>query len=292
MMMYISLAIIVVVIAFFAIGSRRNVTASGEKTIHSREALVVDIDTDQVLYEKHTTECPVPIASITKLMTFVIVTDNFHDLSTRIVVDSELISKLKARGASMAGLKGGYSYSVIDLLYGLMLPSGCDAAEVLASYFGNQSFVRMMNEKAQKLGMYDTRFVDASGLGTGMENDVSTAKDIYILFKYLINKPIFVDVISTFSYAITGMSSDGTVEEHVVKNTNSLIDPNSQYYSPHAVGGKTGTLSAAGRCLVTLAEKEGRQVAIITLGVPNESSGKFTYHLTDTAKLIEIAFGR
>ena len=266
----------------FGVFTKRNI-------IHSREAIVVDAQTRQVLYEK-SSSIPVPVASLTKLMTYLIVAESIRDFSTRIYVDGQIIENLKERGASMSGLLPGYNYSVMDLLYCLMLPSGCDAAEVLASYFGMENFVHMMNERAQGLGMFSTKYVDSSGLGKGSEHNLSTSLEVSILFRILIKKPYFIQVVSSPTHSLVGMTNDGRTETHVVKNTNSLIDKESRYFNPYVIGGKTGTLSVAGRCLATLAQKDGRKIITVTLGIPGESSWRFDYHLTDTTKLISTVF--
>lgn len=259
-------------------------------SIHSREVLVVNNETQRVMYEKNTCKSSVPIASLTKLMTYAVVCDIFDDFSAQIVVDGRIVEELKQHGASMAGLKVGYSYTVKNLLYGLMLPSGCDAAKVLASHIGEEEFVQKMNEKAIELGMYDTHFADSSGLGTDNENNVSTTKDIYLLFSYLIiHCPFFVDIISTPTCIIGGVGKDGTKEKHEIKNTNCLIDRNSQYFNPNVVGGKTGTLNAAGRCLVAFAQKGDRHIIVVTLGVPGDISTY--YNFSDANKLIKRFIG-
>lgn len=272
-----------------------SVLALEQTDIHSNEALLVNMTTDEVLFSKNTNPEAVPIASFTKLMTYAVVIDEIEDINnTMITVPTGLVAEIRNQGASVAGLRDDYTYSAIDLLYGLMLPSGCDAAEVLARYLGNGDstiFVQKMNEKAQELGMNDTIYIDAHGLGTATEDNMSTEQDQYKLIKYLINKPYFKEIVSSEYYDITATKGD-TVYENVVRNTNYLVGEFSggEYYYPYSIGGKTGTLSVAGKCLLTIAQKGNTIVVAITLGVPGQSSSSYTYHLQDNIKLLEYAF--
>ena len=128
-----------------------NVFAISSDDIHSREALLVNMNNDEVLFEKNTSDDAVPIASLTKLMTYAVVLDNVSDLeNTKVIVPDGLVQEMKNKGASRADLIDGYEYTILDLLYGMMLPSGCDAAETLARYIGNGDssiFVEMMNRQ-------------------------------------------------------------------------------------------------------------------------------------------------
>ena len=268
-----------------------NVFALSNEDIHSREAYLVNMNTDEVLFSKNTNNNPVPIASLTKLMTYAVVLDEIPDLeNTKIVVPDGLVQYMKSRGASRADLIDGYEYSALDLLYGMMLPSGCDAAETLARYVGGGDpsvFVQKMNQKAQALGMYNTTYIDSYGIGNELDN-ISTEQDQYILIKYLYNKPYFRQIISTEYHTIIG-TKDELVDEDLVRNTNYLMGEYSggEYYNPYSIGGKTGSLDVAGKCLVTIASKGNLLVTVITLGVPNEYGD---YNLTDNNKLLDYAF--
>ena len=124
--------------------------------IFSNEALVVDKNTDTILYSKDTTPGSVEIASLTKIMTYVLAAENIEDLSVQIKVPTGTQQKIIEQDASNASLEDEYEYTALDLLYGLMLPSGCDAADVLAEYVSatvGKDFVEMMNEKALELGI-------------------------------------------------------------------------------------------------------------------------------------------
>ena len=272
-----------------------NVFAISSDDIHSREALLVNMNNDEVLFEKNTSDDAVPIASLTKLMTYAVVIDNVSDLeNTKVIVPDGLVQEMKNKGASRADLIDGYEYTILDLLYGMMLPSGCDAAETLARYIGNgdsRIFVEMMNNKAQTIGMNNTYYVDSYGIGTATEDNISTEQDLYKLIKYVYNLPYFKKIISTEYYIING-NKDGIIDEDLVRNTNYLIGEYSggEYYYPYSIGGKTGTLDVAGKCLLTIAQKGDFEVVAITLGVPGEYLSTYDYHLRDHELLFDYIF--
>ena len=275
-----------------------NVYALTPEDIVSREALVVDLNTEEVLFAKNTTDEAVPIASLTKLMTFAVVVDEIPDIyNTRVTVPKGMQKYMESRSASVADLLDGYSYTVYDLLQGVMLPSGCDAAETLALYIGNNDtsvFVAKMNAKAKELGMYNTLYLDSFGIGLaeapdGITENLSTEQDLYILARYLYkNVPCFREIIKKEYVEIIG-EKDDKKDYDLIRNTNYLIGEYSgdEYYYPYAIGGKTGSLYVAGKCLITFAEKNGREVVAITLGV----EGQFgDYNLTDHIKIFDYIF--
>ena len=286
--------LLIIVLSFYV--SVQTTFALTSDEIHSNEALLVNMNTDEVIFHKDTNPNRVPIASLTKLMTYAVVLDEIPDLeNTRIVVPDGLVDEMKARYASRADLIDGYEYSALDLLYGMMLPSGCDAAETLARYIGNGDpsvFVAKMNQKAQALGMYNTQYIDSYGIGTATEENESTEEDQYKLIKYLYNKAYFKQIISTEYYVIYG-TKDDQVDEDGLRNTNYLIGQYSggAYYNPYSIGGKTGSLDVAGKCLITVAQKGDLEVVAITLGVPGEARSSDDYNLTDHNKLFDYAFG-
>lgn len=259
--------------------------------IFSNEALVVDMNTDTVLYSKDTNPGSVQIASLTKVMTYVLAVENIEDLDVMIKVPVGTKQEIADQGGSNSGLEDEYEYSALDLLYGLMLPSGCDAADVLAEYVSNNdysAFIAMMNAKAQELGMENTVFYSASGLEENGMHNVSTEQDLYKLAKYAYDLPYFRQIIGTEFYDVVG-TKDGSVDKNTVQNTNYMMGEynGAEYYYIYSLGGKTGNTSGAGRCLISFAKKGDLEVAAVTLGVPNEHSN---YHLTDHKKLLEHVF--
>ena len=285
-----SLTIFLLIISLFYINIQ-NISALDNSDIYSNEAIIFNLNTDEVLFHKNTNDESVGIASLTKVMTYVIAIENISDLNTKIKVPLGTRQDIINQNGSNAGLKDEYEYKALDLLYGLMLPSGCDAAEVLAKYISNNEyskFIEMMNNKAKELNMNDTIFYDASGLGDGVYNNLSTEQDLYKLAKYAYNLPYFKEIIKTEFYEITG-TKDEIIVKNTVRNTNYMMGEynGAEYYYQYSLGGKTGNTNNAGRCLMSFAKKGDLDIVAITLGVPNQHSN---YHLTDHKKLFDYAF--
>lgn len=231
--------------------------------IRSASVLFKSLDTGEVLYEKDADTKRYP-ASTTKIMTYIITVENVEDIeNTRVEIKQDIISMLDGTESSMAGLQNkiGETVSVIDLLYCLMLPSGNDAALVLADYVGGgsiENFVDMMNAKAEELGCENTHFVNPHGLHD--DDHYTTARDLMKISEYALNTYMFKEVTSTATYYCEG-------DDYPIYTTNNLIDENrgeDQYY-PYAVCGKTGFTDQAGKCLVQTAEKDGYSYILVAM---------------------------
>ena len=150
-----------------------------------------------------------------------------------------------------------------DLLYGMMLRSGNDAAIAIAESISGsvEEFAALMNKEAAALGATQSHFVNPNGLPD--ENHYTSVYDLYLIFRAALQNETFVQIISTTSYDVTYQAGDGTIEEHTWENTN-------QYLSGHAkspdgftvIGGKTGTTGDAGYCLVLYSMNEQSQPII------------------------------
>lgn len=252
----------------------------------SSNVYLENLDTGIVVYEKNADEKVYP-ASLTKMMTYIVVTENIPDLqNTKILVTSEMLADLDPE-SSIMGLQGyiGKEFSVLDLLYGLMLPSGNDAALVLANYVGDglvSNFVDMMNRKAGQLGCTATHFVNPHGLYD--PSHYSTARDIATIAKYASEKPYFKQITSTTEYTASGMMES-------VENTNYMINSDySQYYYEYVSGGKTGYTDEAGKCLATFASKDGYNYLCVTLGATYTYAENINYAMLDSKSLYSWAF--
>lgn len=248
--------------------------------------LLVNADTDEVIYSKNT-DVKRPMASTTKIMTYIVVAETLDDLvNTKIEIKQEPIDDVLNQDASMAGFQDrvGESFSVLDILYGLMLPSGCDAAEILAYYIGDGDvgkFVDMMNQKALELGCENTHFNDAHGLSS--ENHYTTAEDLYKISKYALKMPYFTDIVKTEYYTLPGSNVP-------MINTNYLIDNvnGGRYYYQYATGIKTGYTEEAGKCLVSTASKGDTNLMCIALGARYDTG--INYAMIDSVNLYKWAF--
>ena len=222
--------------------------------------VVIDRNTNNVLIESGKDEKRL-IASITKIMTAYIVIKNTN-LNDEVVVSDEV---LKAYGSSIY-LKVGEKITVLDLLYGLMLRSGNDAAIILANYTSGSidEFVKLMNKEAKKIGMKNTIFHNPSGLDEENEN-ISTAYDMAILTSKAMKNKTFRKIFRT--------------KKHVVKtnlNTHSWINKNKALFMYKYVnGGKTGYTKKAKRTLVTSASFDSSNIIIVTL----RENDDFNFHV-------------
>lgn len=254
----------------------------------SDSILLVNMDSGQTVFEKDPDSKRYP-ASTTKIMTYIIAVENIDDLeNTRIPIKQDVLDVLKDTGSSLANveLHVGKTMSAIDLLYSMMVPSGNDAAVVLADYVGNgstEAFVKMMNDKAKELGCQNTHFENPDGLHN--ENHYTTARDLYKITKYALTLPKFAEITDTSTYYCEG-------EEYPLITTNLLIDPNrgGEYYYTYAKGIKTGTTDEAGRCLVTTATADGYSYIAVLLHAPYKEGEIEDYGtMTDAADLFRWA---
>lgn len=219
-------------------------------------AISYDLTTDQLLYRKND-ETKLPIASITKIMTALIALENGNISDTYVVSDAAA-----EVGEDSMGLSAGEELTLKDLLYGMMLPSGNDASEVVAggSDFGRENFMYLMNKKAEDLGMTNTRFTNPTGReGDGFQ--YSTARDLLILARYAMKNKTFADVVSTVEYEILKTNDH---EYYFLQNETNLL---TSY--PGVKGIKTGFTWEAGMCLVTYLEYDGHEIISVILNSQN-----------------------
>lgn len=224
--------------------------------IEAKSALLYDITNNKVIYEKNSHE-RLPMASLTKIMTAVIALEDKGMPEVYTVHGEDLV------GEDSMGLSAGEKLSKEELLYGLMLNSGNDAAEVLAHNFiaGRYDFIAAMYNKARVLGMNDTKFSNPTGL-QGDGEQYTTAYDLLVLTKYVLeNYPLFQRIVSTYQYTIP---ASNTHKEYELTNETNLL---STY--PGVKGVKTGYTPEAGMCLVTYYEKDGIRLIAILLNSPN-----------------------
>ena len=185
----------------------------------SKSLYLENLDTDTVVYTKAADEKRYP-ASTTKIMTYIITAEHVSDIQhTNVTIKSSTLHMLDGTGSSMAGLKAKETLSVYQLLHCLMIPSGNDAALVLADFIGEgdiNKFVDMMNEKAKELGCENTHFANPHGLHD--EKHYTTARDMAKIAKYAMKLPYFMEICNT-------ATSDCIGEDRYLVTTNSMIDP-------------------------------------------------------------------
>lgn len=240
-------------IVFFSLTNTNTSHAETTIQVSAENAILIEQSTGDVLFEKKAHERK-EIASITKIMTAIIAIESGQ-------LDEKATASRRAvytEGSSIY-LEQGEKMSVEDLLYGLMLRSGNDAAVTLAEHIGGsvEGFVHLMNEKAKWLGMDNTHFTNPHGLNA--EEHYSTAYDMAILMKYAMDNPDFRKVSGKTSY-----KADTRTYEW--QNKNKLLTMMYEY----STGGKTGFTKAAGRTLVSSAAKYDTDLIVVTLNAPDD----------------------
>lgn len=237
-----------------------------EIQLNSKIALIYDRASGRIVFEKNGNK-QTPMASTTKIMTAIIVLENTN-LKDVVTVDA----KSSTIGGSRLGLKKDDKITVNDLLYGLMLRSGNDAASALAIYVGGsiQNFAEMMNNKAKELGLVNTHFVVPHGLDN--EGHYTTAYELAKITDYALDNDSFKKIVSTSS---TSININGIPK--TITNTNKLLNSVSGVY-----GVKTGFTNGAGRCLVTACEKNNMDFITVIIGADTS-----TIRTADTKKLIK-----
>ena len=211
----------------------------------------MNIATDEIYFHKNENE-RIANASTTKIMTCILALENLDlDEQSLKVIDDDIV-----RGSKM-GLEEGESLPVSEMLYGMMLASGNEAANVIARTVSKrvsgkgtyEDFALLMDAKAAELGMKDTSFKNPNGLDE--EAHYTTARDMAILTKYAMQNEVFRAIVSTKEYTIAS-DVKGTKKKYVLKNTNELLGT-----YEGCKGVKTGTTKKAGACLVSYSEIEG-----------------------------------
>ena len=220
------------------------------QAVSAQKAIVLDALTGRVLYEKNADDRSL-IASTTKIMTALVVCQQCNVLD-RVKIPAEAVG---VEGSSMY-LKEGEILTVQELLYGLMLHSGNDAAVALAIYCGGtvEGFAELMNDKARSLGLENTHFVNPNGLDA--PGHYSTARDLAVLAAYAMEDPIFAQTVSTRQIKCG---------ERNLTNHNKLL-----WRVEGADGVKTGFTKAAGRILVSSAKREDRRLVCVTINAPDD----------------------
>lgn len=254
------LSLLVCLVVLFSASPARASSGPSEATlaqnfpsppIRAAAAVVMDAGNGAVLASLNAHR-RLPMASTTKIMTGLLALQ-LGKLSDRIVVPRAAFNY--ESDATIMGLKPGETVTLRDLLYGLLLPSGADAANTIAIHYGGSEthFVAMMNHEAAVLGLHDTHYVDATGLSS--RNHYSSAYDLAVLGQYVSYIPDFVKISSTRTYRWNG---------HVLQNVNHVL-----FWYPGVDGVKPGYTYEAGICQVIDDRRDGRHVVVTLLNTPD-----------------------
>lgn len=222
--------------------------------VSAASAIVIDADTMDVLYEKNADEKR-PIASTTKIMSALLACES-GKLDDTVEITWDMVNTQ----GSLLGLRVDDKITLRDLVVGMILPSGNDAANATAIYLGGsiEGFAAQMNKKAAQLGMNNSLFVTPSGLDEGDHH--STARDMAVLTANALKNENFAEV---FAMSSADVNING--EKLTVYNHNRLLNE-----LDSCIGGKTGYTDKAGRCLVSAARQNSNTLVCVTLGAPDD----------------------
>lgn len=244
---------------------------STRPSITAEASLVYDIDQNLILHQ-HNQNQKLPIASLTKLMTAILILEEHQPTET--VKVSSIIQNIQP---SKMNLRLHEELTIADLLAGLLIESANDAAFLLAEYdSGNiENFVKKMNLKAKKLGLKNTKFDNPAGFDN--DNNYSTVIDLLILSKEALSKPELTNLSSQKTKTTISISG----EQHNLTSTNNLLNT-----SFNVTGLKTGTTINAGQCLISVSQTGDKKLLTIVLNSKNRFNDTKTlidwanYHLT------------
>ncbi len=278
---------IITFILIFAIFSSNVVSAfqiSGFE-VSAKAALLISLDTDQVMHEKNADQKMYP-ASLTKILVAVMLLEKVKDLDNTTLTTSENAhDAILGTGATNIGLKVGETITARQALYALLVSSAADVAYVIAEYVGGDTagFMEMVNKRAKELGMKHSSFGNPVGLHD--EYTYTTARDIATLTKHALKFKDFTEVVGTARYEFPATNMTGV---RYLSTTNFLIDPSTNYYYQYATGVKTGFTDEAGRCVVSTASYGGYNYLCVIMGCDN-SDGR-QHQFMDSSNLYRWAF--
>lgn len=254
-------------------------------------AYVVNLDTNIVVYDKNS-EVPLSAASLTKMMTTLLLLESYQDQldSISLTAPSYIYDLIweQSTNASTADIRRGETQSLRNLLYAMLLPSGNEAAYIVADYMGGGSidnFVAMMNNEAAAIGCTSTTFVDPCGLNP---NNITTARDAYLILRALTAYDVFATVAGTPTYDMGTNSRYTTPGTYILQNTDKLIT-NSSYHRDYTKGGKTGSLGEW-QNFAGWHSQDGESYISVVLNVPMESDEGGRPALLETGTLMDWVF--
>jgi serine-type D-Ala-D-Ala carboxypeptidase (penicillin-binding protein 5/6) len=242
--------------------------------IRSNEYMLVNLSEFKVEYCKDN-DLRIYPASLTKLMTLDTVLNTFDDLSVTSSISSEQIIDLINQDASLASLQADYEYTLYDLLYGLMLPSGADAAIALENYFieNNLNLMEQMKLQLDKLNCNDTNFVNSTGLHD--DNHYTTLNDLL---------KILLDVLSFESGRTILETVNYLSEDHILfRSALQLINVD----GVKVLGGKTGYTDESGQSVIVLYKANNRSYALLLANAMADSYYKQRYHIDDAMEIMK-----
>lgn len=272
------------------------ITYEPDFTPTSKVVYLENLDTGLILYEKNADEKMYP-ASLTKIMTAIVVLENVKDLDGETAEYPMWIQNmLYGTNASLGGLIVGEELTIRQLLTSALVQSGNESAMILAGYVGSggmadfmprdiTTFVEMMNDKAKALGCTGTHFTNPTGLHS--DNTYTTARDMAIMAKYAMQKSEFSSIVKNYAVQLGQTNKHADLWQY---STNKMLLTSSPYYYAPVVGIKTGSTDEAGRCVISQAEDSGYHYFCVVMGSPVTAAEPYQ-NFIETRQLYRWAFG-
>lgn len=264
--------------------------------ITAQAAYFINLDTGIVMFERSADEAR-SIASLTKLMTALLLVENVSDLSgTMITAERSLyVPPITTPGSSNADIRPGESVSALNMLYAMLLPSGNEAAEAVGYYLGNgnlNNFFALMNARAAELGCTNTHFASTNGLQEMDAGNYSSAHDVALIAAACWKHEIFRTVAGTVTHQMPATDNPSHTAPYNIQNTNRMLVKSADVYRAYIRGMKTGSTEAAGRCFASVAVNDrGETYLGVVLGTPWEvPQGEYAYSFYDTATIYDWMF--
>ena len=230
--------------------------------LNSEYAVLLDVSGNTVLARRNADTRIYP-ASLTKIMTLLVASEKITDFDATFTMTHEIIAPLIRQDATRAGFTEGEAVNMLDLMYGAALPSGADATMGLAEFLcGSEgSFVELMNQKVQQLGLKDTHFVNTSGLHD--PEHYTTATDMAMIVEAAIKNSLCREILSTYQY--TTAPTPQHPEGILLESTMFSRMYGNEVENVTILGGKTGYTLESGHCLASFAQKDGKEYIAVTI---------------------------
>ena len=245
--------------------------------LNSSNVILLSLKDNTILMQKNAEEKVYP-ASLTKMMTAIVAIENLPDLKKEIKLTNSTFQGLYEANASMTGFEPGEKVRAIDLLYGVMLPSGAEACIALAENIAGSEldFVGLMNKKAADLGMYNTHFENTTGLHD--DNHYTTVKDLAILLSDALQNDTFQEVFTKPRHSTPPTNKHPGGITYYSTMFEKLSDQN--IIGGEILGGKTGYTDEAGLCLASFAKVGKQEYILISAGAKGDPYSE-QYNITD-----------
>lgn len=294
-----AIAALIMTVPLLCVPKANAINFTLKTTLQSESVLLLNLDTGTVINEKNadTRQMPGPLVNI---MTAVVVLENCDNINQEIIMNEEVYSDViyneeHPDDVRTAEIYNGDVFTVTDLLYAMMLTSSMEASQTLAYYVGGSNvdnFVTLMNQTAEKIGLENTHFTNATGLYD--TNQYTTARDMAKLTEYALNVSIFEQIATTYEYkpSVPNQTNHEDFNEWTWKHSNEMMNPESANYYNTSKGIKTANLEESGRNIVTMASKDGNNYLAVLLKSPiSDADGNLVYsHIDDAITLFDWAF--